>query len=92
MSLEGKYLRDLGLLLRDEVIRARQGLSLARNDRERQFEIGRLTAYCEALSLMRQQAIACGIPLDQLSLADFDPEDILLTVPATNHSAAADAS
>jgi hypothetical protein len=43
-----------------------------------QFALGRLTAYYEVLSLVKQQAEAFGIDVTALSLQGFDPDRDLL--------------
>lgn len=72
------YLRDLGDRVKRSALEARATLDDAASGADQTFVSGRLTAYHEVVSLMRQQAIACGIGWDQLALNDIDPERDLL--------------
>ena len=72
------YLVDLGALLKQEALDAKAQASKEINTAGHQFALGRLTAYCEVLSLMKQQADAFGIAAKEISLQDFDPERELL--------------
>jgi hypothetical protein len=74
----GDYLADLGALLKQEALEARTQASAEANQPDHQFALGRLTAYYEVLSLMRQQAEAFGIEATALSLDGFDPDRELL--------------
>ena len=72
------YLADLGTLLKERALEARANAGSEKGNQEHQFELGRLTAYYEVLSLMRQQANAFGLDLRDVSLHDFDPDAELL--------------
>lgn len=74
----GNYLSDLGALLKQEALDARAQASDEVAKPGHQFALGRLTAYYEVLSLMKQQADAFGIEAAALSLEDFDPDRELL--------------
>lgn len=74
----GDYLADLGALLKQEALEARTHASAEVSQPGHQFALGRLTAYYEVLSLMRQQADAFGINAAELSLDGFDPDRELL--------------
>ena len=75
----GNYLLDLGTLLRQEAQGAQRQVSDERGTPGHQFALGRLTAYYEVLSLMRQQAVAFGIDFAEISLEAFDPDRELLS-------------
>ena len=71
------YLADLGTLIREEAFKAKASASGATGTTNHQFELGRLTAYYEVLSLMKQQGSAFGIPLTALSLEGVDPDSLM---------------
>jgi hypothetical protein len=77
MNTEGLYLRDLGVLLKETALKAREERKSASED-EREYAEGRLMAMHEVVSLMQQQAHAFGIELETLGLADIEPEKDLL--------------
>jgi hypothetical protein len=72
------YLLDLGSLLKEEAIGAKQRALAAEGTSEHSFELGRLTAYYEVLSMMKSQVAAFGMSVDAVSLADIDPDSDLL--------------
>ncbi len=76
MTIEACYLKDLGRLILDEALRAKESVRRATGE-ERAFEFGRLTSYYAVLSLMAQQQIAFGLPPESLSLDGFDPDSLL---------------
>jgi hypothetical protein len=78
----GNYLADLGALLKQEALDARTDASAEVDRPGHQFALGRLTAYYEVLSLMKQQADAFGIDATELSLQGFDPDRELLADPS----------
>lgn len=73
------YLRDLGNLLKQSALEAKQ---IADNEERgtegHHFESGRLMAYYEVISLMQQQAEGFQIPLEELDLHDVEPDRDLL--------------
>jgi hypothetical protein len=72
------YLLDLGVLLKEKALEAKEAKDTLSDHEARDYELGRLMAYHEVISLMQQQAIGFGISLDQIGLEDFDPERKLL--------------
>ena len=68
----GHYLLDLGTLLKEQAAAARRNSKT--DGPTDSFALGRLTAYHEVISLMQQQALAFGLPLESLSLHDIDPD------------------
>jgi hypothetical protein len=72
------YLRDLGDLVKRAALDARAKRDNALTEAERTFQVGRLTAYHEVVSLMQQQALAFGFDLADVALDDIDPERDLL--------------
>jgi hypothetical protein len=72
------FLLDLGLLLRREALDAKSRMLSSRGSSDGDFDSGRLTAYYEVLSLMKQQAVAFGLSEEAISLAGFDPDSNLL--------------
>lgn len=73
-STADHYLRDLGYLIRERALEAKEEAKREPSD----FATGRLTAFHEVVSLMQSQADAFAIPLERLSLDGIDPERDLL--------------
>lgn len=72
------FLRDLGSLLKEDALEAKNSASSTVGTSDHAFELGRLTAYYEVVSLMKQQAISFGISEEAISLSGFDPDSELL--------------
>jgi hypothetical protein len=72
------YLRDLGYLVREAAVEAKLQASAAGGTGSEGFEVGRLQAYWEVVSLMLSQATAFGIPAEDLGLAGVDPDRDLM--------------
>jgi len=72
------YLRDLGSLIRELAVRAKQESDDGQGSDASQFLLGRLGALHEVTSLMQQQALAFGIALEELALDGIDPDRDLL--------------
>jgi hypothetical protein len=71
------YLRDLGFLIREAALDAREE-ARGGDDQGREWRQGRRFAYMEVVSLMQQQADAFGLPLFDLALEEIDPENDLI--------------
>jgi hypothetical protein len=69
------YLIDLVSILKEEAYEARK----KRGPNSDDFYEGRLMAYYEFVSLLKQQADAFGIDLKDINLQDFDEFKELLT-------------
>ena len=78
MQLHQAYLSDLGYLLRERALEAKQQARTARGKAEEVFELGRLTAYYEVISLLINQALAFQMPVDDLHLEGLNPDRDLL--------------
>lgn len=78
MDVYQNYLRDLGGLIRGLALEARRERDAARGSPEEQYRTGYLMAFHTVVSLLLQQAEAFQIPLDELQLAEMNPEDELL--------------
>jgi hypothetical protein len=74
----GNYLADLGALLKQEALDAKTQALQEVGKPGHPFALGRLTAYYEVLSLMKQQADAFGMKASEISLQDFDVDRDLL--------------
>jgi len=72
------YLTNLGVLLKETALSARQRAGDATDPADKAFEQGRAMAYYEVISLMKQQAEAFGIDAARISLADIEPDRDLL--------------
>ena len=71
------YLRDLGCLLKENALESRRNRDTAGDD-DKPYSLGHLMAYHEVVSLMQQQALAFGIDLEDICLADLEPESELI--------------
>lgn len=72
------YLFDLGRMLKDDAREVAQHYRAASAPGERQFLDGKRLAYYEVITTLQQMAIAFGLPLGLLNLADIDPDKELL--------------
>jgi hypothetical protein len=80
-SSHAYYLRDLGLLLRED---AEEAVLEARRPDATEFDQGRRMAYYSVISLMQDQARTFDLPLADLAFEDFEPDrDILSNQPVT---------
>lgn len=69
------YLFDLGYELKADALDARhQRDSAPKGSEDRAFKSGRLLAFYEIISTMRNRAEGFGIPLSDLRLDDIDPD------------------
>jgi hypothetical protein len=72
------YIRDLGLLIREQALASRNEVDTASDD-DREFALGQNMSYYSVISLMLQQATAFDLAAEDIGLADIDPErDLLL--------------
>ena len=69
------YLRDLGLLIREQALDAHKGACSSPDDG---FKLGRRMSYYAITSLMLHQAEAFGISPNDIGLAGLDPDKDLL--------------
>lgn len=75
------YLYDLANLLRDNALGALAEFHTAKQSGDagdKLFQEGRLLAYYEVLSLIKNQAESFQIPPEDLNWGDFDPDRDLL--------------
>ena len=72
------YLRDLGYLVKERALAARQRERQASGTAAHEFESGHALAWYEVVSLMQGQAVAFQLPLKDLALDDLDPDKDLL--------------
>ena len=63
------YLVDLGVLVKEMAIEAKQQAQLERSD----FATGYMAGFHRIVSLMQQQAEAFGISLDKIGFEEIDP-------------------
>lgn len=71
------YVHDLGGLIKEKALEVRRRVNDVSGS-GRSFELGRLSAYHDVVSLMQQQAVAFGLNLEDLSLDDIEPETDLV--------------
>jgi hypothetical protein len=74
------YLRDLGYILRENAIKAKEDFHAAKDPEDRAFRQGFRMAYYDVVTIMQQQQIAFYEVSDSdLAFEDFDPErDVLI--------------
>jgi len=72
------YLRDLGYLVKERALAARQRERQAKGSDAHEFESGYAMAWYEIASLMQGQAVAFQLPLADLALDGLDPDKDLL--------------
>jgi hypothetical protein len=80
-DLHKNFMLDLGGLLREEALRARQAFRAAKGTGDEAYQSGRTMAYYEVLSLLVDQAKAFGLPIAELNLDGLDPESYLADTP-----------
>ncbi len=68
------YLYDLGFLLKEYALRAKADYDNHRGHDSESFYLGEFMAYSHVISVMQQQAKVFDIPLEDLRLADIDPD------------------
>ena len=69
------YLFDLGLLIKQRALEARQQRDvITDDDSERLFQSGRIIAFNGVISIMQQQAEGFDIPLSEIQLDDIEPD------------------
>ncbi|MCP4774497.1 MAG: hypothetical protein GY880_09680 [Planctomycetaceae bacterium] len=71
------YLRDLGMLIREQALQARKDADSAAAD-DLPFQLGQSTSYYVVTTLMLQQADAFGLSPDDVGLAGLNPDQDLL--------------
>lgn len=72
------YVRDLGFLIKEKAFEAKHAKESSVGSANHQFDLGRLMAFHEVISLMQQQAEAFGITFEEIGLTEVDPERDLL--------------
>jgi uncharacterized protein (DUF3084 family) len=75
-SVHANYLRDVGLLLKERALQAQRDRVQAPSE----FEDGRVMAYYEVISLLRNEAETFGLGPDDLQLHDIDPDRDLIQI------------
>lgn len=77
-SRPANYLRDLGDLVKRTAFAAKAEYDNAKGQSDEQFQLGRLMAFHEVVSMMQQQAAAFDLNVADIALDDVDPERDLL--------------
>jgi hypothetical protein len=72
------YLRDLGHLIGEMALDARAEYTAIKGSTGDGYKLGRLMAFHEVVSLMKDQAEIFGIPQSAISLGEIDPERDLI--------------
>lgn len=68
------YLYDLGIQIREYALDAKNDRDIAYSD----FNAGYLSGFHRVISLMKQQAEAFGISVEELGLSSIDPDEELI--------------
>lgn len=68
------YLRDLGQIFVDLAREAKRVRDNSGDGEDRSYAVGRLMAFHEVISVMQQQAQAFEMSLEEINLADVDPQ------------------
>lgn len=76
-NVHALYLRDTGGTIKQRALEARRDGAAKGGS----YADGRLIAYYEVVSLLRNQAETFGISLEELQLDDIDPDRDLLNAP-----------
>jgi hypothetical protein len=71
------YLKDLGTLVKEYALEARNDYKKAKGSHDEQFKAGYLMGYHRFITLMQQQAEAFDIPLYEISMNDISEKDLL---------------
>ena len=72
------YLLDLGAAVKQRAYEAREEKRAATETGDTAYQIGRLMAFNEVVTIMQLQADAFGIPRTALSLEDVEPDKDLI--------------
>lgn len=72
------FLQDLGYLLKERALQAKQERDTQTNTTAHAYHIGYVMAMLEVIALMQHQADIFGIPRELLRLDDIHPEPDLL--------------
>jgi hypothetical protein len=73
-NVHKNYLFDLGYLLREKALEARERRQQARGSDDEAFESGRAMAYQEVMSLLVSQAESFQLPIKDLHIEGLDPD------------------
>jgi hypothetical protein len=76
-DLHKNFLLDLGYLLREYAEKARDDYERAKATDDAAFECGYLMACHAVMSLLVDQAAAFELPLADIRLEGFDPDELL---------------
>lgn len=76
-STESLFLQDLGVLLKEMALQAKNEAAMA-SENQRDLALGRLMAMHEVISLMQQQANAFGLDPKDMGLDGLTPEQDLV--------------
>ena len=74
MTVYQNYLKDLGVLLKEMALEAKQDAATKKTE----FSIGYMAGFHRVVSLMQQQAESFNISLKEIGLDDFDPDEDLV--------------
>ena len=74
ITLYQDYLKDLGVLIKELALEAKQQAIENRND----FSIGYMSGFHRIVSLMQQQAEAFNIPVEEIGLNGIDADEELV--------------
>jgi len=67
------YLQTVGLFIKEDALKTKAELR-DKTGSEKDFLLGKLLAYYEVVSTLRQHAAPLGIGLDELQMEDIEPD------------------
>lgn len=68
------YLKDLGQLIKERALEAKANAQASSDS----YDVGFLMAWHDIVSLMHSQAVAFGIPYEEIGLSNIDADTDLL--------------
>ena len=77
-NLHKDYLFDLGYLLQELALQAKEAHAAAKGTEDEAFQSGRSLAFYEVMSLLIRQAESFQLPIKDLHLEGLDPDRDLL--------------
>ncbi len=68
------FLHDLGPVIMERALQAKAKSKEPQPELDKTFQLGRLIAFNEVISIIQQQAEGFNIPLEELRLNGIDPD------------------
>ena len=77
-NIHKNYLSDLGCLLREKALEAKQSARAAKGTDDEAYQLARKMAYYGVMSLLVQEAESFRLPIEDLHLEGLDPDRNLI--------------